>query len=486
MQKSVFTRYFSVCAIIILMCITVLGGLFLIFASQNFRNEKLDLLYKNASHAAEITMENYQINDYQYISQTAILQGYEMMGNAIDAEIFLTDLNGKTLVCTEEDSCQHATYLMAQSIMNRIKNGESYSEMGKLGGIYTDRYYTVGVPLLTEENQVVGAIFASTAAQSLSDFLMNMLKMFAVSSVAVLLLAFVIIYFVTKRMTRPLAQMSQAIRSFAKGDFTVRVPVEGNDEIAQLAIAFNNMANSLAMTESTRRSFVANVSHELKTPMTTIGGFVDGIIDGTIPEEKHKYYLRIVSDEVKRLSRMVRSMLNISRIEAGETTINATDFDINAVVCQTVFSLEQQIEKKHVDIRGLDSPRVLVCADEDLIYQVVYNLVDNAVKFADEGGYIEVSYEVSGPVTYIAVRNSGAGIPKEEIPHVFDRFYKSDRSRGLDKNGVGLGLYIVRSIINLHSGDILVRSVEGEYCEFVFSLPTGSAARFKKNENKEK
>ncbi len=113
MQKSVFTRYFSVCAIIILMCITVLGGLFLIFASQNFRNEKLDLLYKNASHAAEITMENYQINDYQYISQTAILQGYEMMGNAIDAEIFLTDLNGKTLVCTEEGSCQHATYLMA-------------------------------------------------------------------------------------------------------------------------------------------------------------------------------------------------------------------------------------------------------------------------------------------------------------------------------------------------------------------------------------
>ena len=139
-----------------------------------------------------------------------------------------------------------------------------------------------------------------------------------------------------------------------------------------------------------------------------------------------------------------------------------------------------------MDIRGLDSPRVLVCADEDLIYQVVYNLVDNAVKFVDEGGYIEVSYEVSGPVTYIAVRNSGAGIPKEEIPHVFDRFYKSDRSRGLDKNGVGLGLYIVRSIINLHSGDILVRSVEGEYCEFVFSLPTGSAARFKKNENKEK
>ncbi|MBC8570416.1 sensor histidine kinase [Zongyangia hominis] len=485
MQRSVFTRYFTVCAIIILMSVTILGGVFLMFASQNFRNEKLDMLYQNATHAADITMSNYESNGYQFISQSAILQGFQMMGEAIGAEFFLTDLNGKTLVCTEEDACQHANYLMAESIMTQLRAGNSYTEVGKLGGIYQSQYYTVAVPLLAD-TQVVGAIFVSTSAQSLHAFLMTTLKMFVVSALAVLIIAFVIIYFVTKRMTQPLAQMSQATRSFAKGDFTARVPVAGYDEIAQLAIAFNNMANSLALTESTRRSFVANVSHELKTPMTTIGGFVDGILDGTIPEEKHKYYLRIVSDEVKRLSRMVRSMLNISRIEAGETTINATDFDINAVICQTVFNLEQQIEAKHVDVRGLDSPRILVSADEDLIYQVVYNLIDNAVKFVNEGGYIELSYEVAGSLTYIAVRNSGAGIPKEEIPHVFDRFYKSDRSRGLDKNGVGLGLHIVRSIINLHAGDILVRSVEGEYSEFVFSLPTGSAAKFKKNEPKEK
>ena len=252
----------------------------------------------------------------------------------------------------------------------------------------------------------------------------------------------------------------------------MRVPVEGYDEVSKLAMAFNTMASSLAAQDQTSRSFIANVSHELKTPMTTISGFIDGILDGTIPEEKQRHYLTIVSEEVKRLSRLIKSMLNIAKIEAGEMVIKPVPVDINDIVCRTVFTFEKAIEEKRLDIRGLDVDKIMVEADPDLIHQVVYNLIDNAVKFVNEGGYIEFSYTVDTAMTYIGVKNSGQGLTKEEVPRVFDRFYKTDKSRSLDKNGVGLGLHIVRSIINLHSGDIMVRSVEGEYCEFVFSLPT--------------
>ena len=329
----------------------------------------------------------------------------------------------------------------------------------------------MGIPVSTEEGVPAAVIFASAPADTLMVFLSEILKMFVVSSLAVLILAFAAVYFITADLVRPLRKMVAATQAFSKGDFTVRVPVESYDEIGKLAISFNNMATSLATTEVTRRSFTANVSHELRTPMTTIAGFIDGILDGTIPPEKRDDYLRIVSDEVKRLSRLVRSMLNIARIEAGELQIKPDLFDVNETVIRTVFTFEKPLEEKGIEVRGLDNGKVMVEADPDLIHQVVYNLIENAVKFCNEHGYIEVSYRADDAYTYVGIKNSGDGIAKDEIPHIFDRFYKTDKSRSREKGGAGLGLHIVRSIVNLHGGDIVVRSVEGEYCEFVFSIP---------------
>ena len=177
------------------------------------------------------------------------------------------------------------------------------------------------------------------------------------------------------------------------------------------------------------------------------------------------------------MSRLVRSMLNIAKIEAGEMKLNPTVFDVNESVLSSIFTFEQTIDAKHLEIRGLeDTGKIMVEADRDLIHQVVYNLLENAVKFANEGGYVEVSYTVDPKRTYINIKNSGDGIPKDEISKVFDRFYKTDRSRSMDKTGVGLGLYIVRSIVNLHQGEVIARSVEGEYCEFSFSVATAPKA----------
>ena len=232
------------------------------------------------------------------------------------------------------------------------------------------------------------------------------------------------------------------------------------------------MARSLSSVETMRRSFVANVSHELRTPMTTIAGFIDGILDGTIPAEKRDYYLKIVSDEIKRLSRLVKTMLSLSRIDSGQLRLNMVDFDLLGLTGQTLLTFEKRIEEKSITIEGLeDAEPMPVHGDYDLLGQVLYNLLDNAVKFTNVGGSIQIHIEKRDDRTVCSIRNTGAGIPAEEMPRIFERFYKSDRSRGLDKNGIGLGLYIVQTAVALHKGEVLVRSVEGDYTEFSFWLP---------------
>lgn len=480
MQKSLFAKYYTICSAIILICFTFLGIVFLTFAAQYFKLDKQKLLLRNTQQAVAVTVNNYEMNSYRHINST-VVDLYKIFGDSIDATIFLTDLQGKTLACTEDEACVHRTYTVPQDIMDETISG-SYRESGRLGGMYKGPYYTVGLPVVLSDGTTVGAIFASTSAQSLTMFLEEITNMFIVSAFAAMIIAFVLVYFVTRRMVTPLRRMVNAAQSFSKGDFTVRVPVEGYDEIAQLAAAFNNMAIDLANWESTQRSFVANVSHELKTPMTTIAGFIDGILDGTISQDRQRHYLEIVSNEVKRLSRLVRSMLNIAKIEAGEMKISPSPVNIHDIVLSTVFTFEQSIEAKHLDVRGLESEKMMVLADEDMIHQVVYNLLDNAVKFVNDGGYLEFGYRIQGALTYVSIKNSGEGIAENEIHNVFERFYKTDKSRSLDKKGVGLGLYIVKSLINLHGGDIIVRSVEGEYTQFEFSLPTAKNNKAKKSE----
>ena len=199
---------------------------------------------------------------------------------------------------------------------------------------------------------------------------------------------------------------------------------------------------------------------------------LDGILDGTIEPEKEAQYLKIVSDEVKRLSRLVTGMLNMSKIEAGELDLKPTNFDISEMIFHTLLSFEQMIDNKHIEIRGLDSFKSnMITADKDMINQVVYNLVDNAVKFTPDGGYIDVSSKSDAEKVIIKIRNSGRGIPSDEIDKIFERFYKIDKSRSYDIKGAGMGLYIVKTIIELHGGQIAARSEEGLYTEFIFQLP---------------
>jgi len=302
------------------------------------------------------------------------------------------------------------------------------------------------------------------------------------SSIGVMIAAVVVAYFITNRIVNPLKKMTVAAKSFAEGDFSSRVEVNGrNHEVSELALAFNNMADSLESLEKMRNSFLANVSHDLRTPMTTISGFIDGINSGAIPQEKHEYYLGIISAEIHRLSRLVTQLLDISRLESGERKFDYTDFDIAEMARIILISFEQKIEDKHLDVEfETELDGMYARADKDAIYQVLYNLCHNAIKFASEGGKFKISIsKITDTKLKVIVYDQGQSIDSEDVNMVFDRFYKTDKSRGLDKTGVGLGLYICKTIIDAH-GETIGVEAEKDGCEFWFTITEGVQPQKKK------
>jgi signal transduction histidine kinase len=285
----------------------------------------------------------------------------------------------------------------------------------------------------------------------------------------VLLLA---VSYVSLRLgSRPLREMAAAALKFAHGDFSARVAVERDDELGALASAFNQMAESLQQQEQRRSDFVANVAHELKTPMTAISGFADGLMDGTIPMDQAKRYLQTISDETKRLNRLVRSMLDLSRMESeGPEALRQKSFDLSELLLRTALLFEQKINARGLDVEAqVPEDPMLVYGDADAINQVIYNLLENAVKFAEPGSALGLSLFKQGEKAYVSIRNRGETIPPEELARIFDRFHKTDRSRSADREGYGLGLYIVKTILGRHGEDITVTSRDG-VTEFVFSL----------------
>ena len=267
--------------------------------------------------------------------------------------------------------------------------------------------------------------------------------------------------------------MAAASRKFAKGDFSARVRQtdDPSSEMGMLIDSFNKMADSLEQSEKRRSEFIGNISHELRTPMTTISGFADGILDGTIPPEEQNKYLVAIRDETKRLSRLVREMLSVSQTRArASDQSRRTDFDLTELILQTLLSFESRATKKNLDVDPqLPDNHILVRADKDAITQVIYNLLDNAVKFAAPGSCLVLRLYKEKGKAYVSVKDFGETIPPDDLPFIFDRFHKSDRSRSLDKDGVGLGLYLVKTILVSHDEDIAVKSENG-YTEFVFTL----------------
>ncbi len=383
-----------------------------------------------------------------------------------DRDIILFGDDGDVLACSE--ASPFYTIRLTDYSMKLVDREGNYA-FDTLDGVFEEARPYVIYPV--DVNGRSCFVIVSDPAPYVFELLAKM-ALYVIGTMALCLaVAVAMLRFSLSRIIKPVRAMTIAAKHFGEGDFSQKVNVQDHSEMGFLANTLNDMAQSLAETDNERKSFVSNVSHELKTPMTTIGGFVDGILDGTIPQSEHRYYLSIVSDEIQRLSRLVRSMLNISKYESGEIELSKQHFNLTELTVKTVLLFEKRINAKYVDVIGLDAPAYYISADSDLIQQVIYNLTENAVKFVNEEGYISYTFSEKDGNISLAIRNSGEGLKKNEMSKVFDRFYKTDESRGKDTTGVGLGLSIVRSIIKLHNGTILVRSSEGEYTEFEFTVP---------------
>ncbi len=403
--------------------------------------------------------------------------------------IFLCDETGT--VVSSSDRTQVSPFegrTVGAGVVDKVRREGSYEALTDLDGLYTGPHYVVAEPL-EDDGEFIGCVFVSYAGSGFFRAWGGFLVLYGLIALGVLVLVILFEYANARRLARPLNEMAEAAHRFARGDYAVRVgPYEDDDdEIGTLIDAFNTMADSLERNESRRREFIANVSHELRTPMTAIAGFADGILDGAIPPEEEKKYLQTISSETKRLGRLVRSMLDMARLRDQDPARRKRQFDLPEMVVQTMLNFEDRVEKKDLSV-ALDMPEepLRVLGDVDELTRVVYNLIDNAIKFANEGTELTVSVWKENGLAYTCVQDVGQTIPRSELPLIFDRFHKADRSRSLDREGVGLGLYMVKQILSAHDQDVFVTSENG-VTAFTFTLALAENGRKdkEKDQNRE-
>ena len=450
----------AICFVVFGMAMLMIGRAFLV------RERQANLL----STADEVKLLAEAVQQQGDLSSLELRMSLAVIAQCSREHILLCD--GEGSVVTSSDTSRISPYVglrLSDTVMREASEG-TYKGLGVLGGMYDEPHYIVAMPL-GDTDWPDGYVVVTAEAGGFLSVWSGFVMTFVLSAFGILALAAVFQYFYSRRIARPLYEMAEAANRFAKGDYSARVSVYGDDdEIGTLTEAFNGMAESLELNETRRRDFVANVSHELRTPMTSISGFADGILDGTIPPEQERRYLEKISSETKRLSRIVRTMLDMSRLRDDDPSKRMTSFDLCEMVLQTALSFEERAEKKRLEV-AFDMPEdgLSVRGDMDALTRVVYNLIDNAVKFAYEGTTLAISVWKENGRAYTCVRDRGETVPRSELPLIFDRFHKSDRSRSMDRDGVGLGLYMVKEIIAAHKQDIFVTSENGETA-FTFTL----------------
>ena len=477
MKKSIFTRYISTFLLIIFVSFFVLT---LLISSMTIRSEnaqKQAVAENTAVYITEYLVSEFassiistDFERFVYLKSNDISNMIDILSkNAEKMTIMITNPQGRILICTDD---LYSGTIKDDKVLDALTAESGRKLYTDMSGMLDRKYGVFVTPFQYDYTGVyAGALIVCYSAGTPNDLAIDTVRTIILASLWVMIASFVVIYFITEKIVSPIKQMTYATRDFAKGKFDVKTPVVGEDEIAELATAFNSMADSLANYEYTRSSFLANVSHDLRTPMTSIAGFIDGILEGAIPPEKHPYYLEIIGQEVKRLSRLVSSLLDISRMESGNRKFEKTPFDVCEMARIILLSFESKIDAKKLDVEfEASEDRLMVYSDKDAINQVLYNICDNAVKFSREGGKYKIALTEDTCKVTIKIYNEGVGIPKEDLPHIFDRFYKTDKSRGLDKTGVGLGLYICKTIMDNLGEKISVSSEYGVFCEFTVQL----------------
>lgn len=455
----------------VLLTLALLGASYCVLGYNYIRQERINDMGTRVMVVANLSAGYLRNGSFTSETELVTLTGFA--ASVSDLNFLICDTQGRALLSTDSGLDGKSVNIPAELLGETMEKGRGH-ERSDLGGVYGEKRLIVGVPVLDTEGTQVGAAFAvSVAHSSLDDMWQGFVGLFIMISLVAMMVGFMASSITSMRQVQPIREMAQATRRYAEGDFDIRMKnADWNDEIGELAASFNNMAENLQQMERQRREFMANISHELKTPMTTIAGYTDGILDGTIPHESERKYLQIIAGESRRLSRLVRRMLDVSQLQAMDPLKNGGHFDVCESMRRVLISMEKKITDRGLDVDAdIPDEPILVLGDNDMITQVIYNLLENAAKFATPGSELYLGITRMDGKARVSVRNLGDTIPPSELPLLFERFHKSDKSRSEDTTGVGLGLYIVKTILEQHREKIHVTSEDG-VTTFSFSLTT--------------
>lgn len=469
LKKGLFSKMIATYFLIVAVSFIIIAT----FLSVWFQN------YYFAQRRHQLQKESLLIKEYaiDYIKYTGIYtkdqrkQALKFLSSYSTADIWLVDSAGFVYSVSDDKFDSQIGRQVLTSGLEELRIGKVYDRQGTYEDIISKQSHIYGIPVFDSNNAFCGAMIMITPLSEIKDPLKEVYRIIWITAIFAILISSLIIYYFSERIIiKPLAEINSVAKKISKGDVEKRVHVNSNDEIGELSESFNYMADNLEKVERARRDFISNVSHEIRSPITSIKGFISGILDGVIPKDKENYYLSIAYEEIQRLTRLVNDLLDLSAIEAGQFKLGISELDISEIIRLTVIKFETRIKEKKLKVDVcFNQEHQYVAGDRDRLIQVMTNLIDNALKYAGEGGKIAINTKVKGEKVLISVFNDGPTISKEDVSHIWDRFYKADKSR-TSKMSTGLGLPIVRNILTQHGEDIWVENKEGEGVIFTFTL----------------
>ena len=478
-----FARIMAVVLAVILLTTVLLTGVWWLTLRNRQIDARLDYLISEAEDIAYLAgnLSGDSLMDTMWDRDSATRTYLNRMAEKVNREfgayIAVMDRGGNVMTNSQTAYDEDPEFMESlngdeiSEAFQRVLAGETIRLRSESGEAPT---FTVGVPFMMDDT-VTGAVFIRTKAQRIESGLAETLGRTALLATVVAVLSGVAVFLFVRRRLKPLRRLETAAATIAEGDFSVQVDErQGDPELRELSGAFNTMTRKLQSVEAGRREFVANVSHELRSPITSIRGFAEGMADGVIPEEEQPKYLRLVADESKRLSGLIDDLLALSRLERDDAKPEMTTFDVNEMLRRAVIYRMNDLEAKKIDVScEFEEDSCMVRADSDRIEQVVINLLDNAIKFTPEGGKITLESAAADGTAEITVRDSGCGVAPEDRDRIFDRFFTADRAHTAGK-GTGLGLSICKRIMEMHGQSIrLLDTEEGAAFRFTLELDQG-------------
>ncbi|WP_366923330.1 cell wall metabolism sensor histidine kinase WalK [Metallumcola ferriviriculae] len=464
--RSIFGKLMTTYLVVILITVLVLGILFSQLFQNFYLHERKQALLEAGQRINSILL-NYRQGQISWDQVSYVIHGID---RSMNAEIWLVDSEGRVYLDSRPGEEQWFSNHLGAEDMARVLRANVVTRTGFFGNRFDVAVISVGIPLFLED-EVAGAIFLHSPIYGIESTLQQVNRLILIAAIITSIFAVLIGYFMSRRISSPLQEISHAALQMADGDFNKQVTVNSEDEIGRLAESFNYMAQQLQQLEDMRREFIANVSHELRSPLTSIKGFVSGMLDGTINGSDQHRYLQIVSSETNRLSRLVNDLLDLARIEAGKVELSWQRVELNRLLRGVILKFIPRVEEKQLEV-SLDTKEdeVWVTTDPDRLEQIIVNLLDNALRFTPSGKSITVAVESKAEKILISVEDEGTGIPPEQLKDIWERFHKADKARTRSKGGTGLGLAIVKKLVQAMDETITVESEQGQGSRFTFTV----------------